>query len=264
MIATRGYYCLVQYCPDESRDEAANVGVLLFCPSGGYLDAKVSEGNDRVRRFFGTQSFDPQLVTDAKSALVNRLRIERDRFKTQEDLIQFVATRTNGIRLTIPRPVKVFNPVEQLDKLYLELVGVRQTPQLRSELGKHLKEIFQRPAFQGKILHNQEVKVPIAGTLLKAPFAFQNGRLNLICPLTLNTRTASQARDLALDGDLLRKHGSEMVHPASVWVTVARPTNSDTEKVRNTVMALFKDYDLRAYREEQLDELETDVKKEMH
>ncbi len=32
MNPTRGYYCLIQYSPDPSRLEAANVGVVLFCP----------------------------------------------------------------------------------------------------------------------------------------------------------------------------------------------------------------------------------------
>jgi len=30
MNPTRGYYCIIQYCPDLGRLEAANIGVLLF------------------------------------------------------------------------------------------------------------------------------------------------------------------------------------------------------------------------------------------
>ena len=37
---TTGYYSVIQYCPDRSRLEAANVGVLLFVPAGGYLRAR--------------------------------------------------------------------------------------------------------------------------------------------------------------------------------------------------------------------------------
>jgi len=32
MTAHKGYYSVVQYCRDRSRLEAANTGVLLFCP----------------------------------------------------------------------------------------------------------------------------------------------------------------------------------------------------------------------------------------
>ena len=31
-MATKGYYSAIQYCPDRSRMEAANVGVMLLCP----------------------------------------------------------------------------------------------------------------------------------------------------------------------------------------------------------------------------------------
>ena len=37
MKPSRGYYCIIQYCPDLGRLEAANIGVLLFCPDRGFL-----------------------------------------------------------------------------------------------------------------------------------------------------------------------------------------------------------------------------------
>ena len=37
MKPSKGYYSLIQYCPDLGRLEAANVGVLLFCPERGFL-----------------------------------------------------------------------------------------------------------------------------------------------------------------------------------------------------------------------------------
>jgi len=42
MNPTNGYYSLVQYCPDPSRVEAANVGAILFCPTLPYLDVRMS------------------------------------------------------------------------------------------------------------------------------------------------------------------------------------------------------------------------------
>ena len=52
MTAHKGYYSVVQYCRDRSRLEAANTGVLLFCPELGYLQARTSRDNARIRRFF--------------------------------------------------------------------------------------------------------------------------------------------------------------------------------------------------------------------
>ena len=53
MNAHRGYYSLIQYCPDLSRLEAVNVGVVLFCPEPRFIEARTSAGNDKPRRLFG-------------------------------------------------------------------------------------------------------------------------------------------------------------------------------------------------------------------
>ncbi|HLK59726.1 MAG TPA: DUF3037 domain-containing protein [Chthonomonadaceae bacterium] len=143
MAGLRGYYSIIQYCPDAARAEVANVGVVLFCPECKFLDARVSERNDRIARFFGRRSFDPEQVNNAKQALVNRLRVERDYFLTPEDLTHFAQTRANEIVLTLPRPMQVEDPVSDLNALFLELVNDRQaqTPSLRK-----LEEIKAKPS----------------------------------------------------------------------------------------------------------------------
>ena len=42
MESAKGYYCLIQYCPDLARLEAANIGVILFCPERGFIRAKIA------------------------------------------------------------------------------------------------------------------------------------------------------------------------------------------------------------------------------
>lgn len=44
MNTSKGYYSLVQYCPDRSRMESANLGVVLFCPDLDFLDVKFCRG----------------------------------------------------------------------------------------------------------------------------------------------------------------------------------------------------------------------------
>jgi len=40
MSLTKGYYSIIQYCPDPSRLEAVNIGVALFCPELRFLRAR--------------------------------------------------------------------------------------------------------------------------------------------------------------------------------------------------------------------------------
>src|SRR5262249_41757548 len=126
MKPAKAYYCIVQYTPDPARGEAANVGVLLFAPEHGFLDAKLSSSNDRVRRFFGPDvELDLGRVRAMKQSLRRRLRAEAGRFRTADDLRHFVQTRANQIILTPPRPMTVVDPGKDLEVLFQELVGER-------------------------------------------------------------------------------------------------------------------------------------------
>jgi hypothetical protein len=257
-MADRGYYSIIQYCPDLSRAEAANVGVLLFCPELDYIGAHVSEGNDRIARFFGRSSFEANRVNDAKKAITNRLDTDRQRFRNLDDLNHFIETRGNDITLTPARTVRVVNPQEDLMTLFDELVGGRpvKDPRRRSALLPRLAQVFNQPSLRGKILRDERVVIPITGQILKAPYAFQNGTLNLVRPLVMNSRTLSEARSLAVDGDLMVKHASEMPRPAELVVALGAPGSDEQQEQREVVERLFKDYALKTYREEDLDGLE--------
>ena len=266
MTGTRGYYSIMQYCPDASRGEAANVGVALFCPEQRFLEVRVAESNDRIARFFGRSSFDAARVNNAKQAMANRLHKERDQFHTLEDWTRFVETRANDIVLTLPRPMKVINPAVELEELFIELVGGRQpkAPQHKSLLGAQLRTLFSRGDLKAKILRHEEVYIPITGTVLKAPYAFKNGVLNLVRPLLMTANTLTEARKLAVDGDLLNKHREGMDNPAKLLVAIATPETAERAKERKVVEGLFADYRLTYYLEEQLDKLAHDVEAAIH
>ncbi|MFN5907792.1 MAG: DUF3037 domain-containing protein [Planctomyces sp.] len=73
MKPQKGYYSIVQYCPDLSRLEAANIGVLLFCPDSGFLKVLTSANNGRIIRFFGSAGHDWKRINTIKSGLQDRL-----------------------------------------------------------------------------------------------------------------------------------------------------------------------------------------------
>ena len=123
MTAHRGYFSLIQFCPDPSRLEAANVGVVLLCPDLDFLEARTSSGNARVQRFFGRDAFHPTSLSMAKQAMVRRLAVEWEGIPTLAQFQHFVDTRANELKLTAPRPVKVFDPTKDLQRLFDELVA---------------------------------------------------------------------------------------------------------------------------------------------
>ena len=54
----RGYYSIVQYCPDPSRLEAVNIGVALFCPEIKFLKASFGRRKTGVKHLFGAQDWE--------------------------------------------------------------------------------------------------------------------------------------------------------------------------------------------------------------
>ncbi len=115
----KGYYSLIQYCPDRSRLESVNIGVLLFCPELLFLDTRISKDNDRVLRFFGEQNL--EYINLSKQSIYSRLKGEG--FKTKGDLDRFISTRANDIILSDLRSTKVVDPNSDLNHLYDELVA---------------------------------------------------------------------------------------------------------------------------------------------
>src|SRR5579872_5748385 len=99
------YYSVIQYCPDRSRAEAANVGVLLYVPGRGYLKARLSAGNDRVRRFF--EGTDVESINASKKSFQARIQRASDEITSVSDLEHFIASRANDFLLTAPRPMRV-------------------------------------------------------------------------------------------------------------------------------------------------------------
>jgi hypothetical protein len=70
----KGYYSVMQYCPDPSRAQAANVGVVLLTEQPG-IGVRTSQTFARVKRFFKPDESRLARIMDAVRA--NATRISR-------------------------------------------------------------------------------------------------------------------------------------------------------------------------------------------
>ena len=131
MKPTRGHYSLIPFCPDQSRLEAANVGVVLFCPELDFLGVRLAGDNSRIQRFFGKQAFDWSRIESYKQGIKERLEIEGRDFRDVDDLSAFGQRLGNQIRLTPPRPFTVRDPGKDLEELFEEVVGRRKRARTR-------------------------------------------------------------------------------------------------------------------------------------
>jgi hypothetical protein len=204
MSTAKGYYSVIQYCPDLSRLEAANVGVLLFCPERRFIKARVSHNNDRIRKFFSPAQADWRKINAMKDAVANRIGVESEDFRTLEDLQRFIALQANEIQITPPRPMKVFSPEDDLEKLFRELVGGRARRHERDEsdvapVERLVKMEFKRERLDPFLRHNVTVAVKTSHRQITVPFGFQNGRFNLIQPARFAQTSVEGVRRFACE-----------------------------------------------------------------
>ena len=157
MNYSKGYYCLIQYCPDLSRLEAANVGVLLFCPDRGFLSARVSKNNRRIQEFFGRHGFDFAQINSVKKGLVSVVQRESTHIHDLADLNKFIALRANQLQITPPRPMKVSNPDVDLDTIFDELVGKEKNKTLERSLKRIVDDEFRAANVESKLRRDLSV-----------------------------------------------------------------------------------------------------------
>lgn len=139
--STTGYYSLIQYCPDRGRLEAANIGVLLFCPERKYLRARLSPGNDRVRHFFGDEAGDLKQLQAMKRMLENRFQAEEAEISDVPGFRRFTSLLANEMIISEPRETLVEEPDVELAQLFDDLVArvQRREPPVEGGLLERLR-----------------------------------------------------------------------------------------------------------------------------
>lgn len=260
----KGYYSLVQFCPDMSRLEAVNVGLLLFCPEARFIGAQTLHTNKRVTKLF--KSVDEAALDAAKQSLEARLRVAKADFKSLEDLQKFVDTRANDLRLTQPRPVKVENPEQELVKLLAELVGREAVKASRVKARfPELQSLFERLSQQGRARLNVTETVPITNRELKVPYEYPNGRPNLVVPKCFKGEedvALKSADHLATQGRLLFKYGNSGKGKQLVIVPQYDNNQLSPNGLAEKLGKLFEAHDVKFVRH--LNEFMQQVESEAH
>jgi hypothetical protein len=215
-----------------------NVGVILLAPQQGFIKARMAGGNDRVRRFFGADAGDLESINFMKQALASRIEAEGDQFKSAEDLQRFAEQQANMLTITAPRFVKVFNPEQDLESLFNELIGGRGQRQPSDEVEpvrRLLSRAIRKEGLDGFVRRNVTVKVPAFHTELTVPFAFYNGACNLIQPARFNQSTMtgirSAACQLAVEGSSLHRRPDEKLGQVQLLVVGAFRKEAEQEEI---------------------------------
>lgn len=262
MKTTKGYYSLIQFCPDLSRLEAANVGVVLFCPEPHFLEVRMAEENSRIQRFFGRDAFDWSRINSYKLGIKERLEIEGKDFRGPDDLKNFAQRRGNSIQLTAPRPITVRNAGRDLEELFEEVVGQRKRPKAERGLRRRLVEQLEGANLGSKLKWDIEIHIPSLNKEIDIPFGFQNGRFNLVQPVSFQAADPSQLRRTAsahaIEGLALFEHPDESL--GNLELVVVGQFRSDANGAREDIRRILQQGRTRLYASTEVDDLIQEIR----
>jgi hypothetical protein len=264
MTPTKGFFSVIQFCPDLDRAECANVGVVLVAPAHGFLEVHMSDDNEGPKQRFGRDAFDDRRLSFAKQALTNRLREEGKGWQDAEQLRKFGRMEGNNLVLSPPRTIVVEDPQADLAELYQRLVHV-DARHRRRQPKPDLNKVFDVKLSGVPLRRDLEVEVPKLGKL-DIPYAYKNGRLNLIRPegFPIDEGSAeTKANDLAVKAHLLYTHPSAAGEEQKL-IVVGGFDASASEELKQKIEFVLKQHDSRLVREEQLEQFADEVAREAH
>ncbi len=264
MSVSKGYFSLIQYCPDPLRLEAANIGVVLFCPEKGFLAGKTQRNNKRIIQFFGSEGHDWQQVNSFKKGIEHRLQIESASIASLQEFRAFISKRGNAIRISEPRSMRVSDPEKDLETLFNDLLSDRKSSESEAHSsGKsRLQDRFLQAGVRDRLLADIRVPVAISDRELHVPFAYQNGRFNLIEPVQFLAKQTSSLQTTAfryaVEGESIFDNShNEFGKQQLIVVGKFRP---GLENGFDRVRAILKKHKVRLYSERDMDELVDDIK----
>jgi hypothetical protein len=263
MKPTKGYYSIIQYCPDLGRCEAANVGVLLFCPEKQFLRALTSGRNSRIIRFFGSEGHDRARINTFKRGLEDRLQKESPVIKSVEDLQQFIALRANLLQITPPNSIKVFDPEQDLRNLFEEIIGEPARPERRRSLRHYVAEKLSGPGLDKKVVHDLKVTVPVLQREVEIPFGYQNGRFNLINPVRFGAQNPEQsvvtACKYAVEGRSIHQHSDPRW--GDMQLVVVGQFRAKDQETPGRVRRVFDEHDVKLFTMDDLATLVDEIRR---
>lgn len=263
MKPMKGYYSIIQFCPDRAKLEVANIGVALFVPEIDFLNLKLTSSNTRIHRFFGRTSFSLTHLNFLKESIQTRLRkTEKDNIKSIENLEHFINTRANNIVLSSPRPIKVEYPEKELEDLFLEFTDGQAKTKKSKVLFPELDHTF-KTRLHDKIRFNEAVEIPGLSRTISIPYAYQNGRLNLIHPQEFGPQGVDTGLKLAAEGRLIQNISEGIEKKLIILPKITEKVESPQE-MRSSLSGLFERFDLRTVWEEEIDQLVQEVEQQSH
>jgi len=260
-----GLYSIIQYCPDATRGELVNVGLVLALGDLQRIEARTALNHDRVRRLFEVRGQELKNLQETESSLVARIQRAGPELSKFEALAQFARLRVNDLRMTAPRSIDLSDFDVDFERLFSELVnppGHRQTSESRLRL--RLSSLFRRFLDHPDVLRNPRIAVPVIGRTMELDYSYKSGSRRFVKVQSLaENRAAGEALRVLTEWDLIKKHPTDETSGSSLVVPLPLARDSQQDDERDRLAKLFGEYGVQTFFEEELDSFERQVERDL-
>ena len=252
-----GFYSLIQYCPDVTVGEVANIGVLLFVPESGFVDVHVTPTNHRVARIFGGGVSKYDTLQRYKEGLAGWIKEESRKFSTLEWAKKFLTVNTNSIVFTPIRGIVCTHGAENqlktlfndffADELALPLEKPHKTPFAQRQVLTTLRKKYGRE-IGSRLALLPDLKVVGLERSIKPVFAFQNDHFNVVFSRDFSIGRAEEHIGAGLLIRSEMKQAQERYWKKSVPIIFGRIRQSEQDQdLISQIEETFKRYNIPFY-----------------
>ncbi len=221
------------------------------------MKVRLSENNRRIGQVFGKQ--DLHFINRLKRSLEESLK--RESFGSVGELENYLGRSANAVQLGPLRSLRITNIADDLTQLFDRLVGDRQErrPLIQRYLGERLSEAGVESFVQKAV----SVDIPSFGQNIRIPFAYQNGRYNLITPVEFAADVRdifSKAGEKAIEGQELYKTPDPKLGSLHL-VVVAKFADETGESARTKVAEILAGHNVDMHTFDNITPLVEDIRK---
>ena len=222
----------------------------------------MADDNSRIQRFFGKHAFNWSRINSYKQGIKERLEIEGKDFRGPEDLKVFGQRRGNNIQLTAPRPITVRDPQSDLQQLFEEVVGDRKRSQDVKGFRRRFVEKLTRANLGSKLKWDIAIHLPSLNKEIDVPFGYQNGRFNLIQPVSFRSSDPAQLRRIAsahaVNGIALYENPDDVL--GELELVVVGNFRSNVKAARDDVQRILRQGRTKLYTSQEVNDLIQEIR----
>jgi hypothetical protein len=256
MNSTNGYYSIIRYCPDPSRQEFVNIGVAIYSPITKLVRTAFGSDNRRLGQMFPGQ--DLRLVNRMKRAIEENLC--RQSFASAPDFEAFIARNANQVQLSSLRSIKLTEAADEMSSLLTRLV--EEAGERRPRVQRALRQKLVEAGVENLVHKHVTVTVPAFEQSIRVPYGYRNGRYNLITPVEFSADVRdifSKAGEKAIEGQELYRTPDPSLGDLHL-VVVAKFDPAMQIHARERVEQIFQQHNVEMHSLDNLGRLVDEIK----